>query len=553
MICYWAPKAADRLMPVHAKTLVSETESMTSFRPTQPFEGMKFTGRMARLAGALGVAALLAACQADEIGYGYGPKDQRPVSPKTIELMKKLDMKLSSPVLMRIFKEENKFEVWKMNASGRYALLKSYDICRWSGALGPKVKEGDRQAPEGFYPITPGLMNPKSDWYLAFNTGFPNAYDRANGRTGTALMVHGSCSSRGCYAMTDPQIQEIYALAREAFRGGQKAFQLQAFPFHLDGKNMAKHWNDPNMPFWKMLKEGYDTFEMTHLEPKVDVCGRKYVFNANLAQPLDTVAACPADLGQPKDLVASLETRAKADYAEAEVLFAKLENDRKAEEDKRIQLALAAEKRKADEEKAKADAEAARIEAERNPNAIARLFGAEPNPDAGITIGPVIVPPTGAPVPVADPRGPQIHAVALAEPIEQERSGAISRLFSFVTGGDKTEVAAPQPTIPMIAAAPGAMPAPTTSAAANPAPAGPAPTTLMAPIPPLPGKPASAITAGQPAPAAQPTAPQPACAAPGVAVPSGTPPCSAPTAPPATTTVTTASDKSILDRIGSWF
>lgn len=536
---------AGPIAPDNATASMSETESMTSFCPTPASPGLSIAGRLARLAGALGVAALLAACQADEIGYGYGPKDQRPVSPKTIELMQKLDMKLSSPVLMRIFKEENKFEVWKMNASGRYALLKSYDICRWSGNLGPKVKEGDRQAPEGFYPITPGLMNPKSDWYLAFNTGFPNAYDRANGRSGTALMVHGSCSSRGCYAMTDPQIQEIYALAREAFRGGQKAFQLEAFPFHLDGKNMAKHWDDPNMPFWKMLKEGYDTFEMTHLEPKVDVCGRQYVFNANTAQPLDTVAACPADLGQPKELMASLQTKAKADYAEAEVLFAKLENDRKAEEDKRIQLALAAERRKADEEKAKADAEAARIEAERNPGAIARLLGAEPNPDAGITVGPVIVPPTGAPVPIADPRGPQIHAVALAEPVEQERSGAISRLFSFVTGSEKKE-AAPAPTIPMLAAAPSAMPTPTTPTLA---PAARAPMASTAPIPPLPGR--STPPGGtQPGTAA---IQQVACAAPGEVVPAGTPPCPSLAAAPPVDPATTAKDKSILDRIGSWF
>lgn len=539
---------------------MSETESMTSFCPTPPSPGISIAGRLARLAGALGVAALLAACQADEIGYGYGPKDQRPVSPKTIELMKKLDMKLSSPVLMRIFKEENKFEVWKMNASGRYALLKSYDICRWSGNLGPKVKEGDRQAPEGFYPITPGLMNPKSDWYLAFNTGFPNAYDRANGRSGTALMVHGSCSSRGCYAMTDPQIQEIYALAREAFRGGQKAFQLQALPFHLDGKGMAKHWNDPNMAFWKMLKEGYDTFEMTHLEPKVDVCGRKYVFNANPATPLDTVTACPADLGQPKELVASLQTRAKTDYAEAEVLFAKLENDRKAEEDKRIQVALAAEKRKADEDKARADAEAARIEAERNPGAVARLLGVEPNPDAGITVGPVIVPPTGAPVPIADPRGPQIHAVALAEPVEQERTGAISRLFSFVTGSEKTEAtpaptvpvmtAAPAPTGPVATAAPGALPIPVKPALA---PTISAPTLAStAPIPPLPGQSKPAIVS-QPAAIAQPAAPQVACATPGMVVPAGTPPCPSLATAPAVDPATTAKDKSILDRIGSWF
>jgi hypothetical protein len=123
-------------------------------------------------------------------------------------------------------------------------------------------------------------MNPNSSYYLAFNTGFPNAYDRAWGRTGSDLMVHGDCSSRGCYAMTDEQIGEIYALAREAFFGGQRSFQLEAFPFRMTPLNMARHRNNPNMPFWKMLKEGYDHFEVTHLEPKVDVCERRYVFDA---------------------------------------------------------------------------------------------------------------------------------------------------------------------------------------------------------------------------------------------------------------------------------
>ena len=62
---------------------------------------------------------------------------------------------------MRIFKEEAELEVWKEDKTGRFALLKTYPICRWSGELGPKVKEGDRQAPEGFYTITPALMNPE--------------------------------------------------------------------------------------------------------------------------------------------------------------------------------------------------------------------------------------------------------------------------------------------------------------------------------------------------------------------------------------------------------
>jgi murein L,D-transpeptidase YafK len=210
------------------------------------------------------------------------------------------NMDKESPILGRIFKEESEMEIWKQNRDGEFVLLKTYPICRWSGDLGPKKKEGDRQAPEGFYTITPGQMNPNSNYYLAFNTGFPNAYDRAMGYTGGELMVHGDCSSRGCYAMTDEQIQEIYALARESFFGGQKAFQLQAFPFRMTPLNMAKHRNNPNFAFWKMLKEGYDHFNATRREPKVAVCDRRYVFDAvgpddsNRALAFNPKGACPA-------------------------------------------------------------------------------------------------------------------------------------------------------------------------------------------------------------------------------------------------------------------
>ena len=139
----------------------------------------------------------------------------QPLSERMIAEIERRNMEKESPILVRIFKQESELEVWKEDKSGSYALLKTYPICRWSGELGPKVKEGDRQAPEGFYTITPGLMNPNSSYYLAINMGFPNAYDRANGRSGAFLMIHGDCSSRGCYAMTDEQIAEIYALARE--------------------------------------------------------------------------------------------------------------------------------------------------------------------------------------------------------------------------------------------------------------------------------------------------------------------------------------------------
>jgi murein L,D-transpeptidase YafK len=250
-------------------------------------------------AAALAAAIALAGCDTDSAGLPSG-RALAPLSDKMLADIEAKHMSKESPILVRIFKEESELEVWKQDDSGKFALLKTYPICRWSGELGPKVKMGDRQAPEGFYAITPGLMNPNSNYYLAINTGFPNTYDRANNRTGEFLMIHGNCSSAGCYAMTDEQIAEIYALARESFFGGQRSFQIQAYPFKMTPLNMAKHRDSPNMAFWKMLKEGYDHFEATRLEPKVDVCEKHYVFDAaapgksSAALHFNPTAKCPA-------------------------------------------------------------------------------------------------------------------------------------------------------------------------------------------------------------------------------------------------------------------
>ncbi len=214
---------------------------------------------------------------------------------KVLAKMKAKGMTRTSPVMARIFKEEGKLEVWKQKTNGRYDLIAEYDICKWSGKLGPKFTEGDRQAPEGFYTVRPTQMNPRSSYHLAFNIGYPNTFDRAHGRTGSNLMVHGACSSSGCYSMTDEQIEQIYAFGRDAFRGGQTDFQIQAFPFRMTAANMARYRNDPNYAFWKMLKEGYDYFEITRTPPKVDVCEKRYVFN-QVAAPgsaFNPIGACP--------------------------------------------------------------------------------------------------------------------------------------------------------------------------------------------------------------------------------------------------------------------
>ncbi len=251
------------------------------------------------VSAALGAAVTLPGCNTDSIGLlPMSDKAAQPLSDKMVKAIQAKNMEMESPILVRIYKEESELEVWKQDRDGKFALLKTYPICRWSGELGPKFKEGDRQTPEGFYNITPGQMNPNSAYYLSFDLGYPNAYDRSWGRTGAQLMVHGDCSSRGCYSMTDEQIAEIYALGRDAFFGGQKSFQVQAFPFHMTAQNMARHRNNPNIAFWKMIKKGSDHFEVSGLEPKVNVCEKHYVFDAESTngKPLTFSASgkCPA-------------------------------------------------------------------------------------------------------------------------------------------------------------------------------------------------------------------------------------------------------------------
>src|SRR5262249_41667974 len=187
-------------------------------------------------------------------------KATKELPPELLSLLRQKKMPKHSPIILRIFKEEAELEVWKQDTTGRFQIVKTYPICRWSGDLGPKLYEVDRQAPEGFYTVTPEQMNPNSSFYLAINTGYPNSFDKANKRDGSLLMIHGDCSSSGCYAMTDEQISEIYSMARDSLVG-RPSFQVQAYPFRLTPANLARHRDNPSLPFWKMLKIGYDHFE----------------------------------------------------------------------------------------------------------------------------------------------------------------------------------------------------------------------------------------------------------------------------------------------------
>lgn len=183
-----------------------------------------------------------------------------------------------NPVYLRIFKQEAELEVWMRDpTSAQFSKLKTYPICSYSGGLGPKTREGDGQAPEGFYRIGRSQLNPGSSYHLSFNLGYPNAYEQSKGWTGNYLMVHGSCVSIGCYAMTNPGIEEIYALVQAALKSGQAAVPVHAFPFRYSQDNVQRHQSDPNWPFWAQLQPAYDAFEQSRQLPKVSVRQGRYV------------------------------------------------------------------------------------------------------------------------------------------------------------------------------------------------------------------------------------------------------------------------------------
>ena len=190
-----------------------------------------------------------------------------------------LGLKFGDPVFIRAFKEELELELFVQNPkSGGFKLFRTYPIACSSGTLGPKLAEGDGQVPEGFYSVPPSAMNPASQYHLAFNIGYPNAFDRAAARTGGLIMIHGNRVSIGCLAMTDPKIDEIFTLCAAAHAHGQPAFQVHIFPFRMTAERLAKAAGSPWESFWKNLRQGYDAFEKSHVPPKASVRDGQYRF-----------------------------------------------------------------------------------------------------------------------------------------------------------------------------------------------------------------------------------------------------------------------------------
>lgn len=188
--------------------------------------------------------------------------------------------KAGDPAFIRIFKESSELELWMQDEKG-WRLFDTWPICRWSGTLGPKLKEGDGQSPEGFYTVSKSALNPNSNYHLSFNLGFPNAFDRAQGRTGSFLMVHGNCLSIGCYAMTDAGIEEIYGLVEAALDNGQRSVPVHIFPFRMTDEAMQANAGSEWADYWQNLKTGHDLFEQARVPPIAAACGKAYVFATN--------------------------------------------------------------------------------------------------------------------------------------------------------------------------------------------------------------------------------------------------------------------------------
>jgi murein L,D-transpeptidase YafK len=185
-------------------------------------------------------------------------------------------MTVGSPIMLRIFKEESELELWLLTGS-TFELYARYAICFWSGTLGPKLREGDRQAPEGLYSVGVQQLRPTGRRPRSFDIGYPNALDRAAGHTGSDIFIHGGCGSRGCYAMTDAAMEQIYVLGEQALAHGQDHFQVEVFPFRMTEANMARHADSPWLPFWANLKVVYEQFDRTHVPPQVQICGGRYL------------------------------------------------------------------------------------------------------------------------------------------------------------------------------------------------------------------------------------------------------------------------------------
>jgi murein L,D-transpeptidase YafK len=294
---------------------------MGSFGPAAPFRCKTSAFRGAFFATALAVLPSTAFALTIELkdvapdrverqraaAKGAIPLPNTPEVGRTAARLAEKGLAVGNPLMIRVFKQVSELEIW-MEKEGVYVHFATYPICHWSGTLGPKQREGDKQTPEGFYTVTSRQLHRAGRWTRALNLGFPNVYDEAQARSGSYILVHGGCSSVGCFAMTDPVMAEVYQLTSAALQKGQAHIPVHVFPFRMTDENLSKHRTSEWHQFWMNLKEGYDTFERTHRPPRISVCDNRYVVQE--AGPEEVAAPgplepCAATAARIAELVAS--------------------------------------------------------------------------------------------------------------------------------------------------------------------------------------------------------------------------------------------------------
>ena len=252
---------------------------------------------------------------------GHVPLPGTPNVAQFDQRLKENGFAVGAAMFIRVFKAESELEVW-LQKGDRFELFATYPICHWSGTLGPKVSEGDKQSPEGVYTVTQRQLHMIGRHPRSLNLGFPNALDKQFQRTGSYILIHGGCGSVGCFAMTNPVIEEVFTLAQAALRNGQDALHVHAFPFRLSEARLQAYATHEWYDFWRNLKDVYDTFEKTRRPPKVSVCEGRYWVDGSGSGQGEVASQGPlAVCGAPQEVASSKSPTESASLITGSNLF----------------------------------------------------------------------------------------------------------------------------------------------------------------------------------------------------------------------------------------
>lgn len=170
-------------------------------------------------------------------------------------------------ILLVSYKAEGELQVW-VKEGFRYELFKVYEVCKKSGDFGPKLKQGDRQVPEGIYTIN--VFNPTSDYHLSLGVSYPNLADRIRSKAsdlGDDIYIHGGCVTVGCLPLTDNFMEEVYVLSVLSKNNSQSDIPIYLFPFKFNKLTEYIFYKEypQNVKFWENLKQEYYYFKENRL------------------------------------------------------------------------------------------------------------------------------------------------------------------------------------------------------------------------------------------------------------------------------------------------